>query len=1253
MDEIKEIINEYFPKYSIEENAIGRGNFGTVYKLKDDLKTRAVKIVRFSSKDDGDLRSIIKYYELIKGSGIVEVFDFFIKETETQSYLLILMEFCEKNLEQKLKEELSAEDINKLMLALAGALERLSQNPDHDRAFLVTDLKPPNLLITQKNELVIGDLGGIKNKGSIDSGTGGQHTPDWGAPEVTIYGKKPTIRSLIFSYGLVSFFMCEKKLPYSEEENFNARLDKIKVNGLKFENNVPRNIKSLIRKCTAYEEKNRYPDFKNIIDVLKGEEKTFQFYNEKPKAGFIKKLIAFSKSLWMNNNNIIIAPNKSPIEGPYGMKFVYISPGTFIMGSPKTEIGRNDDEDQHEVILTKGFYLQTTPVTRGQWKAVFGEDNNLTYFKEGGDDCPVEMVSWNNTQKFISELNRNDSEWVYRLPTEAEWEYAARAGSITSFANGHISNEKIDPNLDKIGWYLENSEKKTHPVANKEPNAWGLYDMHGNVYEWCQDEYAHNYSKISSSIDPIYETEELGSGRMQVARGGSFCSSAQFCRSASRYHACNPYDENLDIGFRLVRTYKQINGPYGMKFVYISPGTFLMGSPSSEKGRVAADEKQHEVTLTQGFYMQTTQVTQRQWKAVMGKENNPSLFKEGRDNYPVENITRENVQKFISKLNQNTEWVYRLPTEAEWEYAARAGSMTAFANGDISDENNDPNLDKMGWYSGNANYKTHPVAQKEPNVWGLYDMHGNVWELCQNEYTSYHILHGGSWNNTASCCRSANRIIWNGLNYADLGFRIIRTYKQIDGPYGMKFVYIRPGTFIMGSPSTEKGRDADEEQHEVTLTKGFYLQTTTVTQRQWKAVMGKENNPSLFKEGCDNCPVENITRENVQKFISKLNQNTDWVYRLPTEAEWEYAARAGSMTAFANGDISDENNDPNLDKMGWYSGNSNGKTHPVENRDPNNWGLYDMHGNVWEFCQDKYTPYAKLLSNIDPIYEDINAHHVLRGGSWFSKAAKYCRSANRYKWYGKKANDLGFRLVKTHKQIDIPYGMKFVYICPGTFIMGSPPTEKGRTDDEKEHEVTLTKGFYMQTTPITQGQWKAVMGNNPSRFEICGDNCPVECVSWHDTQEFIRKLNENSEWVYRLPTEAEWEYAARAGHKTAFANGDITDEKTNPNLDKMGWYTKNSYEIIHPVAEKDPNAWGLYDMHGNVYEWCQDIYTDYFNISTNTDPISIDEKSGSYRVLRGGGWNSRARSCRSANRRSINPNSKDNNFGFRVVRTLK
>ncbi|MCP3888325.1 MAG: SUMF1/EgtB/PvdO family nonheme iron enzyme [Desulfobulbaceae bacterium] len=236
------------------------------------------------------------------------------------------------------------------------------------------------------------------------------------------------------------------------------------------------------------------------------------------------------------------------------------------------------------------------------------------------------------------------------------------------------------------------------------------------------------------------------------------------------------------------------------------------------------------------------------------------------------------------------------------------------------------------------------------------------------------------------------------------------------------------------------------------------------------------------------------------------------------------------------------------------------------------------------------------------------------------------------------------------KTFSVPNGIKFVYISPGTFKMGSPKAESGRYDNETHHQVTLTQGFYMQTTEVTQGQWRSLMGNNPSFFNGCGDDCPVEQVSWSDAQQFIWRLNQlEGDNKYRLPTEAEWEYACRAGSATAFASGEITalECDNDSNLADVAWFCGNSAKTIHPVALKKPNAWGLYDMHGNVSELCQDWYGEYPPDLVN-DPEG--PASGIDHSVRGGGWDSYARHCRTACRGAISSGQKIFDVGFRIVK---
>jgi len=230
-------------------------------------------------------------------------------------------------------------------------------------------------------------------------------------------------------------------------------------------------------------------------------------------------------------------------------------------------------------------------------------------------------------------------------------------------------------------------------------------------------------------------------------------------------------------------------------------------------------------------------------------------------------------------------------------------------------------------------------------------------------------------------------------------------------------------------------------------------------------------------------------------------------------------------------------------------------------------------------------------------------------------------------------------------------GMTFMYIPSGTFMIGSPPNEPNRDNDESQHRVTISKPFYIQTTEVSQGQWRRVMGDNPSHFKNCGDDCPVENVTWKDVQEFIRKLNQ-MEGIdrYRLPTEAEWEYACRAGTTTPFYTGTcISTEQANydGNYPMPGCPRGEDRKKTFRVGSFQPNSWGLYDMHGNVWEWCQDWYGDY-PTGQVTDPKG--PSSGDSRVIRGGSWGGNAGGCRSTNRDGDDPDFRFSRLGIRVAR---
>ena len=738
-------------------------------------------------------------------------------------------------------------------------------------------------------------------------------------------------------------------------------------------------------------------------------------------------------------------------------------------------------------------------------------------------------------------------------------------------------------------------------------------------------------------------------------------------------------------------------------------------------GGSGSNEKPQEVTLTKPFWLGRTEVTQAQWEAVMG--SNPSRFK-GKD-LPIENASWGDAQEFCKKLNGKSllpsGWQWALPTEAQWEFACRAGTTSDYAG----------NLGEMAWYDSNSGSGTHPVATRKANAWGLYDMHGNVWEWCADWYANHpggaatdpigpstgsaRVYRGGSWSLVGSGCRSASRD-WStpGKRDYSLGFRVAavpagavvaagvavasdaraaplagtsaaelaaakvgaRLAADLGGGTALVLLGVPAGTFTMG------GSGLNEKPQEVTLTNPIWLGRTEVTHAQWEAVMG--SNPSTFK-GDPNLPVEQLSWNDASEFCKKLNAKTllpaGWRWTLPSEAQWEYACRAGTVGDYAG----------SLDDMAWYSANSGSKTHAVGTKKSNAWGLYDMHGNVDEWCADWYGDYPGGAAT-DPTGPNTGSDRVLRSGSWIVGGG-VCRSA----YHSRRSPDgrywdIGFRVAAVPTGAIIPVGgagaivpagvagavvpagvagardaraaqlagtsaaeltavkvgaqraadlgggtaLVLLGVPAGTFTMG------GSGSHEEPQEVTLANPFWLGRTEVTQAQWEAVMGSNPSKFK--GDpNLPVEQVSWNDASEFCKKLNAKgllpAGWRWTLPSEAQWEYACRAGTRDEYAGS----------LDAMAWYSSNSGRKTHPVATRKANAWGLYDMHGNVWEWCADWYANHPG-GAATNPTGPN--TGSNRVYRGGSWSNGGTNCRSAYRRDITPVSRRNFIGFRVAAVL-
>ncbi len=446
--------------------------------------------------------------------------------------------------------------------------------------------------------------------------------------------------------------------------------------------------------------------------------------------------------------------------------------------------------------------------------------------------------------------------------------------------------------------------------------------------------------------------------------------------------------------------------------------------------------------------------------------------------------------------------------------------------------------------------------------------------------------------------------------------------ETIEIGYGIEMVLVKGGTFEMGSEDI--GVDA-RPVHTVTLS-DFYISKYEITQAQWLAVMGDVD---CYAIGGD-LPMHNVSFQDAREFINYLCMETGRNLALPTEAQWEYAARGGQKS---QGYVYAGSND--LDEVGWYYDNSRERIMPVGKKKPNELGLYDMSGNLFELCWDYYAPYADTLQ-VNPEGPDEGDRVVVRGGAWCydsSLANVYARSWTE----GGDGYDIGVRLVMypTHpedsdfsaayyqeqlgkiEEQEFDYGMKMVYVEGGEYVQGSSEYSENTYHYLPPH-VAEVEGFYMGKYEVTQAMWTAVMGSNPSIKK--GKDLPVHNVSWNDIDRFIRRLNQKTGRHYRLPTEKEWEYVAKEG----IHSNDFRIRRSFPGGDDLmsvAWCIPNSFDPkkyfedwlddrlddfmpVHPVGRKDPNVLGIHDLCGNVAEACQDAEESNYEYP--------------YRILKGG-----------------------------------
>ena len=466
----------------------------------------------------------------------------------------------------------------------------------------------------------------------------------------------------------------------------------------------------------------------------------------------------------------------------------------------------------------------------------------------------------------------------------------------------------------------------------------------------------------------------------------------------------------------------------------------------------------------------------------------------------------------------------------------------------------------------------------------------------------------------------------------------------------IEMVKLSGGSFLMGSESRYAGFNNDNERpvHRVSI-KPFAVGKYEVLGFQYRAFETATDYSGAEYHG-DKAPVTNVSWHDAQAYIEWLNGRTGLKYRLPTEAEWEYAARAGSTTAFHFGD-----DESLLSRYANYGGRNSGPIKAGSFR-PNAWGISDMLGNVWEWVEDCWHRNYESAPSDGRAWvsgcDEADVGAVVRGGSW-NLADGNLRSANR-DWSDRafRDNSSGFRLAQDLPEPRDPSDaasleIEMVELRGGSFLMGSESGGVAYAAEQPVRRVSI-KPFAIGKYEVLGFQYRAfetATGRSGVRYH--GDKASVTNVSWDDTQAYIEWLNGRTGLKYRLPTEAEWEYAARAGSTTMYHFGD--DESLLSRYANYGGHNSGPIK----AGSFRPNAWGIYDMLGNVWEWVEDCWHDDYSGAPSDGRAWVSGcDAANSAVVRGGSWVISAGYLRSAFRFRFNRSSRSNGNGFRLVQDL-
>ncbi len=1033
------------------------------------------------------------------------------------------------------------------------------------------------------------------------------------------------------------------------------------------------------------------------------------------------------------------------LPGDVPLELVWVPSGTFMMGRYPGEADSSATEDpQHQVTLAYGFWMGKYEITQQQWLAVRGTWSGYPPVSGLGlgDTYPAYYLSWNEATIFTTMLNAHimssgQGPLTVRLPSEAEWEYACRAGTTTRFYFGDSSECAADctecaagvmpGNRTDYMWYCgNNSPYGSKPVGGKLPNAFGLYDMSGNVQEFCEDDYHSSYVGAPADGSAWIDSPRTSN---RVLRFGDWLFGARESRSARRSSLSAP-TRGGDAGFRLAAvptpvvslainsgaatttdpevtldntattspaeymaseasdfsgaawlpygtspSFSLSSGTGGTKTVYfkvryagvesapvsdtidlagrtislpgdvplelawVPSGSFQMGRYSGEADSFDWEDPQHPVALAYGFWMGKYEITQQQWLAVRGSwpGTAPATWYGLGNSYPAYYISWDDAQSFVTSLNAHvassgqSPLAVRLPSEAEWEYACRAGTTTRFYFGDAP--GCDPyfsdceagtlpgSLSDYMWYGGDDSpMGSKPVGGKLPNALGLYDMHGNVHEWCEDDShydyigapsdgsawieaprTEYHMLKGGWWDEATMYCRSACRSHYP-RDWRDIwsGFR---------------------------------------------LAASFHVTSFEIN----NAATATTNRAVTLNNVCMGLPAEYIASE------SASFAGAAWM-PYATEPTFTLSLGVGARTVYFK-----------VRNAGGESVVASDTIFLMPNTVPVDAGTFTMGRTS---SGDDVTYGAT--------YEDPR-HDVTLGAYQLGKFEvtnkEYC-------------DVLNWALAQGYLYAD----------SAGTPWAGSGDIYAGGTATSRYLIVSLTSAYCNIQYSDAVFSCKTKTGRVGAIVtDYSMATHPMVMVTWHGSVAFCNWLSEwqgltpcydmnTAQWPltvapptpggYRLPTEAEWERAAAwdtAGGGRHWIYGFMSDTLADKNranyydadpgyvnplgltaqpyTSPVGWFDGiNTSPNGVVTTMNSPSPVGAYDMSGNTYQWCHDwLLTTYYSGGSMTNPTG--PATGTQRVVRGGSWSNYYYITRSAKRGSYPPASAYNSVGFRLAIT--